>query len=481
MRTKCHCSWRSQLTEVPSAFTPYSTESESRNGARTQFYHAAHEQTDDDSAADTVRELEAYQDAQKAQNRLTANGIELISRPLARTKFKSTDGSEKNSGLTISMGGSGEDNDRNYAWKKYEEGTAAAFRRSHRNESANLSVGRAKDGDKNWKSRSQGSSSHPSSYRTDTSKTGLCSHETDVTSQSEVVAQDQNVQQQADTKVENLKKRDEESDRLDGFSFVSDDAEIESHDPRRSSAWEITSAQLIGESFASSQDLAPAYEAIIARVGRASFVVNLRRLLRQYYRRLRLEAVNKVEKQAVKILRRECNRITIAQQILEMVSPIEDRADQQEHAPKHRNEIEKWLAALVPNSKPDVQADAFDVESDASEDSDDDGNEDERENSEQSQFPNIRQVETFLQHGQAYQDLIFSVRLWLVPAALREVFKVVPKRDIRVVTADEPSVLNTWKAFMEDRTGFEWNWRPLQPRRNRMKPGTARVEWKVRT
>ena len=60
---------------------------------------------------------------------------------------------------------------------------------------------------------------------------------------------------------------------------------------------------------------------------------------------------------------------------------------------------------------------------------------------------------------------------------LTEIVKRVPRRSIRIIYFDTLSVIDECKAFIEDRTGFEWDWWPLHPRKWRIEPGTARLEW----
>ena len=72
---------------------------------------------------------------------------------------------------------------------------------------------------------------------------------------------------------------------------------------------------------------------------------------------------------------------------------------------------------------------------------------------------------------------ISNEKICALPPPLREILETVPKSLIRVVQFDRVSPFDKFKALVEDRTGFEWNWWPLRPCRRPIVPGTARLEW----
>jgi hypothetical protein len=96
-------------------------------------------------------------------------------------------------------------------------------------------------------------------------------------------------------------------------------------------------------------------------------------------------------------------------------------------------------------------------------------------------LPNVAEMESFLLQGNSFRSLLTNICLFLLPAALTPLSRVlitIPYDRIYFSSEDNISILNRVKGFVEDHTEENWNWWPLQPRMRPLAKDQTRVYWK---
>jgi ankyrin repeat protein len=272
-------------------------------------------------------------------------------------------------------------------------------------------------------------------------------------------------------------------------SVESDQESIGSMVPTNRSNVELLAVQHLASFFAQLKNLRPLHEIALRKINQGRFTRNYRKILKWYCRRLLQEATSSTEKDIVNVLRSRRNRENIAQGITNHVVWI----DEEESRPlgkmfkqtSEKEYLEIWLSKMQdPDShqlfetEHEPTMDSYssqesDYESDTDSDSEAEHVPDTRE------FINIHRAESFLQRGSAFRNLILDIRLLILPGPLREIFESTPKDLIELSSKNDTSCMNKMKAFLEEYTGFEWDWWPLVPRVPDLEFGQQRLQWKV--
>lgn len=200
------------------------------------------------------------------------------------------------------------------------------------------------------------------------------------------------------------------------------------------------------------------------------FVDNFRKLLKRFYLDLFQSANTNLEHATVHLLRSRWIRVRIAQDIAGRSSRKSDEFEAQligdmQEADVNIDELESWIAGnsgLAPPQEPQH------ITSDDSEDGASESYwEEEERNVGSDLLPNVTEMENFLFQGNSFRSLITNTRLFLLPASLGPLSRVlmtIPYDKISFSSENNTSVVNRVKAIVEEYTEENWNWWPLRPR-----------------
>ncbi|MCJ1459965.1 hypothetical protein MMC28_010344 [Mycoblastus sanguinarius] len=275
----------------------------------------------------------------------------------------------------------------------------------------------------------------------------------------------------------NLEDSSQEHERgEDTQSVLSDQNDINSQKSSRRHPREVTAEDHLTILLAKHDELCPLYEEALSKIGSGRFVNNFRRLLEICYLDLLRNAETNLERATINLMKSRWSRTRIAQRIVDIHKPESHSA--REQIERHAEEVKKripdfhdWLvemslAAPVSQVEPAVNTD--DV-SDRDQSSDDENDTLEEEHAEDSEdvisLPHIKEMETFVMEGSAFQNLVTNLRVFLLPAALRPLNRVlmsIPSDRIWLSIEDDLSISNTLKAIVEGLTEENWNWWPLR-------------------
>ena len=249
----------------------------------------------------------------------------------------------------------------------------------------------------------------------------------------------------------------------------------------------------LGKLLAHNEELRPLYLEALARMDNDRLTENLRRLLKYYYLDLCRSADTNLHRAATWLLRRRWSRVRIAQQIMnEIVTPDEEFHIPIEQRAREKyselSEIEAWIPAWISRPEHRASSDAVEGRRDEEEEASCDGGATGDESSsagdnddEGDILPNIAAAENFLQAGVPFRNLYGRLRMFLLPANLAPLTRIIttiPADRIWFSDAENSSILNEFKAFVEARTEENWNWWPLQPRMLKLQPSQTRMHWR---
>ena len=276
---------------------------------------------------------------------------------------------------------------------------------------------------------------------------------------------------------------DREDDDIE--SLISDRFDIASEASSGKSRLESNAIYVLADYFARVEELVPLHKKTLLKISKERFANNYRRILKSYYIKLLNEASNEKEKMAAKVLRKRTNRASLAREIVEIIKNDEKeqqdtRLSRLEESRVHKGNANDWLAKLPTSGEPLEDHDTRELQGENSDDDDDDDDDGDDESSdEELEFPKIKQIELFLRRGPAFRTLLTDLRILRLPGPLREIINTVPKASIAISSENDTSVLNRAKSFLEDYTGYCWDWWPLRPPLRDIQPDNKRVEWKV--
>jgi len=278
-----------------------------------------------------------------------------------------------------------------------------------------------------------------------------------------------------------------EAANVDLQSVVSDSDEISSQISTRKTQQELLAERHLSVLLAQHEELKPLYEIALERMEKEHFVNNFRRILKRYYLDLLQSANTNLERATVHLLRSRWSRLRMAQDIVDRVSPesvelyaqpLDATRDIEDKIPI----LESWIAGnpgLAPPPEPQDIGDEVEVKVDGLDDS---ASEDEVDQEVRNYLlPNVAEMESFLLQGNSFRSLLTNICLFLLPAALTPLSRVlmtIPYDRIYFSSEDNLSILNRVKGFVEDHTEENWNWWPLQPRMRPLAKNQTRVYWK---
>ncbi|KAH8648915.1 hypothetical protein BGZ60DRAFT_422582 [Tricladium varicosporioides] len=262
-------------------------------------------------------------------------------------------------------------------------------------------------------------------------------------------------------------------------SVVSDTNDINSLLGRTRTCQEIIAEEHLGVLLAQNTGLKLLFEDALAQLGKQRFIENFRRLLKRYYLDLSAQADTNLQQATVNLLRSRWARIRIAEQVVEILSPENEEFTMQAEQNILRSgrnvaDLENWIAAnagLAPAIAPEIDDTIQEVSSD-----DEGDNEQNNINS----LPNISEMEGFLLEGDPFQNLALNMRIFLMPAALAPLTRIIlsiPADQIWFSTEDDYSLLNQAKIWIEYYTNSSWDWWPFKRPMHILQKDQVRMHW----
>lgn len=262
-------------------------------------------------------------------------------------------------------------------------------------------------------------------------------------------------------------------------SVMSDLNDIHSLASNRRMPQEIVAEEHLGVLLAQRSELKPLYEEALQKLGRSRFVENFRRLLKRYYLDLSRHANTNLQRATTHLLRSRWARIRIAQRVVDFFHAEDKDAEAQMAQFIRENQwkvldLESWIATnegLAPSM------DDLDDTIMCEDSSDDDSNTGEDK---ASILPNVSEMEEFLVGGVSFQNLSVNMQLFLLPAALAPLTRIImsiPEENIWFSAEDDLSFMNQTKIWLENRTVGKWNWWPMQPPMPLLQEDQVRVHW----
>ncbi|KAJ4296420.1 hypothetical protein N0V90_006465 [Kalmusia sp. IMI 367209] len=232
---------------------------------------------------------------------------------------------------------------------------------------------------------------------------------------------------------------------------------------------------------ATNESLTPLYDRAARLLPRDRFIKNFRRLLMTFRNDLAVLPKTRVTQELTMILRSEGTQRKIVEGVMSRQTssgaPLsnEDIARIQDSDESIFSKLERLFSdGQIPPPPPDTPQDPDWDEGEA----DSDTNEEEIPlDPNLSQRPRVDQVIQTLVSGQPFQDMISSLREFLLPHGLLNDILPIPRDRIRFDTSEKFPLLNRAKGWLEDVTGLEWDWWPLAPRMQTLIQGETRVFW----
>ena len=214
-----------------------------------------------------------------------------------------------------------------------------------------------------------------------------------------------------------------------------------------------------------------------ARMDEERFVKNLLHLLKSFHDNLSVEAKSEAEKSIARLLRSKRGRLRISRQLANHIRqersdvPQDDRVDLRIPT-KNLNRVENWLK-LVSDRPADSWAEGKTVkvgsESATSASTND---------SEEDEFPNVSKLKTFLRGSRSFRLLLKDCMMMFLPFELRRVLLSISKKQIWLSSEQDSSILNRFKAWVEQATQARWIWWPFEPPKRVLSDNESRIFWR---
>jgi hypothetical protein len=223
------------------------------------------------------------------------------------------------------------------------------------------------------------------------------------------------------------------------------------------------------------------YDEALEKLDRTRFVENFRRLLKIYYLDLLGTANTNLQHATIHLLRSRWARVRISNRLAGILKP-ENEEDESQMAryildtDQSVLDLESWIASnegLAPSVDNNIH-DAIDDEEGS-----DDG--DESDEDKPTVLPNVSEMEQFLTEGDPFRNLSVNMRLFLLPASLRPLSRIimsVPNERIWFSTEEDLSLLNRAKIAIENATDENWKWWPLKPPTRPLQKDQIRMNWR---
>jgi len=213
-------------------------------------------------------------------------------------------------------------------------------------------------------------------------------------------------------------------------------------------------------------------EKVLAQIDKQRFLENIQRLLRSLYKNLSTEARSEGEKAVARLLRQKQGRLRICQRLIIRIETEQDLAKENEehdlgNAPEDKLSLEKWLAD-VSNSPANLPEQTLDHQ---------DSGDESTEREAQDDFPLTSGLKQFLGESESFKSLKRDFMLWLLPVELQEVLLSIPRDRIWGSKDQDLTLTNLAKGWVEDKTGLNWNWWPLEARKRTLRDHETRLFW----
>ncbi|KAF3001679.1 hypothetical protein E8E14_007533 [Neopestalotiopsis sp. 37M] len=219
-------------------------------------------------------------------------------------------------------------------------------------------------------------------------------------------------------------------------------------------------------------------EAALTQMNHQRLVRNLSRLLKKFHTNLVQEARTKAEKATAELLYSKRGRDLMSYDIVQQVVADDNReaeddsratvsAEVEEQSTEvEKQDIEEWLQATEIEEIPVAEEDTHSALENAN------PNLSSRDflfgnlgNDLDLRYPHINSTKTYLRGTRAFRDLQQDFLFFLIPEAVGDILKVIPRERIWFSEEQDSSVENLAKVWMEDITQVKWIWWPLSPRK----------------
>lgn len=200
----------------------------------------------------------------------------------------------------------------------------------------------------------------------------------------------------------------------------------------------------------------------------------LQRLLKQYYISLSKQARTEPQHRAAKLYQSRTRREIISQEIIDRLISKGDNDSLRTH-PSCVRYIEYWSTQDTLRF-PQIPFLAM--------------SEEESDSEEETHFAesmskepplDVSEIKIFLREGFAVRQLVFNLRLLLLPTDLGSLVRIalsLPNDRVWFSEAEDVSMSNRMKTFVEIGTGQTWNWWPLRSAMHRLQSSQVRMNWR---
>jgi hypothetical protein len=318
---------------------------------------------------------------------------------------------------------------------------------------------------------------HPDSSHANSTQSDIFSSNLDISisSRSSVVESAQGKKVSVDPYHESRRITEPDSDIISVASITDD---IYSLSSAKRTYQETIAEDHLSSLLAQRRELKPLYEEALEKLDRTRFVENFRRLLKLYYLDLLGEAKTNLQHATIHLLRSRWARVRISNRLAGIIRPenAEDESQMVLDTDQSVLDLESWIASnegLAPPMDNNID-DAVDDE-----ESSDDGNE--SDDDKPTVLPNISEMEHFLTEGDPFRNLSVNMRLFLLPASLTPLSRIimsVPNERIWYSREEDLSLLNRAKIAIENATDENWKWWPLKPLTRPLGKDQIRMNWR---
>ncbi|CZR58307.1 uncharacterized protein PAC_08199 [Phialocephala subalpina] len=317
----------------------------------------------------------------------------------------------------------------------------------------------------------------------------------------------------------NIKSNFETTETSQGFqvdlrseikSTIADRDDLNSLSLTRRTQQQTTAEEHLGILFAEREELVPACEEVLTKLGRDKFVETFQKLLKRFYLDILPHATTDAQMALLHLFRSRWARIRIAEHVVDILRPqtedmtaqngislIYDKAsefsvrfEQEVSAGQKLRDLQNWIPAEADcNAVAPPEISDFDDtmmhrnigREDEYDHDNDDEDDDEGDNETPIKgLPKISEMECFLTKGEAFQNFHTHLRLSLLPASLASLTRIImsiPNDRIWFSREDDHYFWNKAKLYIEESTGYNWNWWPLQQPMRRLEEAETRIHW----
>jgi len=272
----------------------------------------------------------------------------------------------------------------------------------------------------------------------------------------------------------------------DIMSLPSDQQDIGSQTSMHRPPYIIIAEDRLSRTLAQNEELKPLCRLALSKMSQEAFVDNFRRLLKSFHQGLASETTSPLENTSVSFLRKRVTRTRIAYSIANLLRPDSEHGL---FSPEDRDRqlfdkdklLEEWFrrnAALA--SDPDSGLDPTSFREENEDKEEEEEEEDEEGRDIELNLPNIELIEKFLLGTDAFRKLLVSMRVFMLPASLSSLTRIIltiPSERITFTEDYDQSLLDRLKTRVEVISGEAWNWWPCAPGKPKLAEGDIRINW----